>query len=129
MQKIVHVAVGVILRDKQVFISKRAERLHQGGKWEFPGGKVEDGESVQQALARELKEEVDIQIRASESFMLIEHDYGDKHVRLDIHLVRDFNGEPHGREGQEGRWVVVAELGNYEFPKANLPIIDHLMSI
>ncbi|GGO68825.1 8-oxo-dGTP diphosphatase MutT [Bowmanella pacifica] len=124
--KLVHVAVGVILREQQVFITLRDASLHQGGKWEFPGGKVEAGETVTQALIRELQEEVDIQVKASQPFMLIEHDYGDKQVKLDIHLVSDFNGEPHGREGQQGKWVELKMLSDYRFPDANKAIVEKL---
>ena len=125
--KVVHVAVGVILRKQQVFITLRDASLHQGGKWEFPGGKVEAGETVTQALIRELQEEVDIQVNASQPFMLVEHDYGDKQVKLDIHLVMDFIGEPHGREGQQGRWVALQSLPDYGFPEANKAIVDKLL--
>ncbi|WP_102797235.1 8-oxo-dGTP diphosphatase MutT [Bowmanella denitrificans] len=127
--KVVHVAVGVILRQQQVFITLRDPSLHQGGKWEFPGGKVEAGETVTQALIRELQEEVGIEVSSSQPFMLIEHDYGDKQVKLDIHLVSDFRGEPHGLEGQQGRWVDVSELDTYQFPEANMPILNKLAEI
>lgn len=124
--KKVHVAVGVILRDQHTFVCLRGAHQHQGGKWEFPGGKVDTGETVTDALCRELEEEVGIQVNASEPLTVIEHTYPDKHVVLDVHTVRDFAGTPHGREGQQSRWVALAALAPEEFPAANVPIIDVL---
>lgn len=120
----VHVAVGVISDGGDgILVALRAATAHQGGLWEFPGGKVEPGETVQQALQRELQEELAIEVRHCESLLVIEHDYVDKSVRLDVWWVGAFDGEPHGREGQPLRWVDVAELHKLEFPEANVPII------
>ena len=126
MSKQVHVAVGVIYRDRKFFLTKRADNVHQGGKWEFPGGKVEANETVAQALARELKEEVAIEVLACEPLIVIEHDYGDKCVRLDVHIVDDFTGTAHGAEGQQGKWVALNELDDYSFPAANVEIIEKI---
>ncbi|MCC4832937.1 8-oxo-dGTP diphosphatase MutT [Shewanella sp. 10N.7] len=128
--KRIHVAVGIIVNTEQeILIAKRHQHLHQGGKWEFPGGKVENKESVSQALIRELKEEVNLDIHATTSFMEISHDYPDKHVLLDIHLVKDFQGNAEGIEGQQIKWIPCSELKNYDFPKANQPIIDKLLEL
>lgn len=94
-----------------------------GGLWEFPGGKIEAGESVQQALLRELREEVNIHCTRFENLIRIEHRYPDKHVVLDVQLVDAFTGEAAGKEGQEIKWVRVDDLENYTFPEANKPII------
>ena len=126
--KEVRVAVGVILRDQEVFICLRPQNVHQGGKWEFPGGKVDDGETVKDALIRELHEEIGINVKASEPMMLIEHDYGDKRVKLDIHKVSEFYGEPFGREGQRSRWCPIEELLESDFPEANREIIRRLQN-
>ncbi len=118
-----HVAVGVILdSERRILLSRRPEGVHQGGLWEFPGGKVEAGESVHAALARELQEELAIEVTRSEALTLIEHDYGDKAVCLDVHVVLGFAGTPEGREGQPLQWVTAAELDGYDFPAANAPI-------
>lgn len=124
--KLVHVAVGVVRRGTQVFISLRADNAHQGGKWEFPGGKVEANETVLDALRRELQEEIGILVQSSEPLLVIEHDYGDKLVKLDVHSVSAFNGEPEGKENQQTRWVEVSALEASEFPAANVAIIDAL---
>ncbi|WP_394129290.1 8-oxo-dGTP diphosphatase MutT [Shewanella maritima] len=128
MQKRVHVAVGVIIdNQQQILLALRHGHLHQGGKWEFPGGKVESDETVTQALVRELAEEVNLQVGSSIPFMKISHDYPDKHVLLDIHLVTDFTGEAKGMESQQIAWVNINELAQYEFPEANKPILDKLL--
>ncbi|ATG59362.1 MULTISPECIES: 8-oxo-dGTP diphosphatase MutT [Pseudoalteromonas] len=126
--KIVNVAVGVIKKNNAIFICKRADDQHQGGLWEFPGGKVEANESVFAALKRELAEEVGITIHSSSQLMVIEHDYGDKCVKLDIHVVSNFSGEAHGAEGQPSEWVNISELTHYDFPAANAEIIEKLQS-
>ena len=128
MKKQVHVAVGVIKKDDLIFIAKRHELQHQGGKWEFPGGKVEAGETVTQALARELNEEIGIDVQSSTPFLEIHHDYPDKSVHLDIHLVEAFDGEARHLEGQDHKWVAISDLNNYEFPVANEVIIEKLQS-
>lgn len=127
--KRVHVAVGVI-EDQQgrILISKRAEALHQGGKWEFPGGKVEPGESLQDALLRELHEELGVDGGVVTDLMQIHHDYSDKHVFLDICRVTQVSGNIHGREGQPIKWVPKAELDDYEFPEANQEIVKLLLN-
>ena len=124
--KVIHVAVGVILQGQSVLLALRGSKQHQGGKWEFPGGKVEQGETVQQALTRELQEEVAIELTQCQAFMQLEYAYPEKTVLLDIYLVTDFSGEPHGREGQPLRWVSIAELSDIAFPDANKPIVERI---
>jgi len=120
----VHVAVGVILApDGTILIAKRPDKTHQGGLWEFPGGKVEQGETLFDALKRELLEELAIETIATEPLIKIRHDYGDKIVLLDVHKVTEFTGEPKGNEGQPVAWVAPDNLDQYEFPAANRPII------
>lgn len=122
--KLIHVAVGVIVdADGKILIAKRPQTAHQGGLWEFPGGKVDAGETVHQALIRELQEELAISVIASEPLIQIRHHYPDKSVLLDVHKVTHFSGEPCGAEGQPVCWVSPAGLNNFEFPAANQPII------
>lgn len=123
------VAVGVVLRDQKVFLTKRHSHVHQGGKWEFPGGKVEDGETITQALHRELEEEIGIDTLACRHLIDIKHDYGDKKVHLEVHIVDQFLGEPSAQEGQEEAWYELHELPTLEFPEANTPIIHALLSL
>lgn len=124
MKKYLHVAVGVIENPQgQILIAKRPDSAHQGGLWEFPGGKVNANETLQQALTRELHEELAINVLASESLIQIRHNYPDKSVFLDVHKVTRFSGEPKGNEGQPIKWVNPSELDEHEFPAANRPII------
>ena len=124
--KYIDVAVGVILRDNQTFVCLRASDKHQGGKWEFPGGKVEAGESPEQALFRELQEEIAIEITHTEPLTTIAHDYGDKQVKLIVFTVDGFEGEPVGNEGQSGKWLSIDTLDASAFPAANVAIIEAL---
>jgi 8-oxo-dGTP diphosphatase len=125
--KTIHVAVAAIVNDNaEVFICKRRADSHQGGLWEFPGGKVEANETVQQALLRELHEETGIEITQSRPLIRIHHDYGDKSVLLDVWKIQKYSGTPHGRESQPVRWASIATLNPEEFPAADLAIIKAL---
>ena len=96
-----HVAVGVLTdANGRILIARRPPELHQGGLWEFPGGKVEPGETLQCALVRELKEELGVTVKATEPLLEIRHDYGDREVFLDVHRVIAWQGEARGMEGQ-----------------------------
>jgi len=136
--KRIHVVAAVIYgTPDQILIARRPDHLHQGGLWEFPGGKIEADESAYQGLVRELQEELDITVTAAAPFMQVSHDYSDKHVLLDIWQVTAFEGEARGVEGQECRWVMLSDLlaehlsdagtdTAYEFPEANKPILQKL---
>ena len=122
--KRVHVAAAVIRgTDGKILIARRADSQHQGGLWEFPGGKVEAGESVEMALGRELQEELGITVESARPLIKVQHDYPDKQVLLDVWEVSSFTGQPHGAEGQPLAWVTQRELADYEFPAANEPIV------
>ncbi|MCF7201897.1 Nudix family hydrolase [Pseudomonas oligotrophica] len=123
MQRI-HVAAAVI-RDAagRVLIARRPLDKHQGGLWEFPGGKVEAGEGVEVALARELHEELGIDVTRAEPLIQVRHDYPDKQVLLDVWEVLAFAGQAHGAEGQPLQWVDADSLPAFEFPAANRPIV------
>ncbi|MEA3640189.1 MAG: Nudix family hydrolase [Lamprobacter sp.] len=125
--KLIHVAAGVI-SDAQgrVLIAKRPIGTHQGGLWEFPGGKLEPGEPAEQGLARELDEELGIQVRASRPLIRLRHDYGDRLVLLDIHRVLSYQGHPQGREGQALDWLLPADMQPEYFPAADRPVISAL---
>lgn len=122
--KLLHVAVGVILDpQQQILIALRPQGAHQGGLWEFPGGKVEAGEMVQQTLNRELFEELGLTVDVCSPLIKIDHQYSEKAVLLDVWWVEQFCGEPFGKEGQPIKWVSAEDLSKYSFPDANRQII------
>ena len=110
-----------------VLLALRKPDQHQGGLWEFPGGKMEPGEDQLGALARELREEIGIEVGETAPRCVLEHAYPDKTVRLHVHDVLGFAGEPEGREGQELRWVGLGGLAGMDFPAANAEIVAGLV--
>jgi len=121
------VAVGII-RNKfgDVLISQRANHVHQGGVWEFPGGKVESHENSYQALQRELKEELNISVIAAKPLIKIRHQYTDIVVCLNVHAVDSYEGLAKGMEKQAIRWVAPSSLNDFIFPDANKAILELL---
>ena len=107
----------------QILIAQRPLHKHQGGLWEFSGGKIDEGETASQALVRELQEELGITATQYQPLLTVEHHYSDKSVRLHIFRVTAFDGEAHGAEGQPMVWVSPQDLKNYPFPAANIPIL------
>jgi 8-oxo-dGTP diphosphatase len=121
------VAVGIIAdATGAILIARRPDHAHQGGLWEFPGGKVEAGETVDAALRRELHEELGIAIQAAEPLLGIRHLYPDKTVVLEVWRVTAYHGEPHGREGQPLLWILPEALADFAFPAADEPIVARL---
>lgn len=128
--KLLKVAVGVIIDDQQrILITRRPLHASHGGIWEFPGGKVEDGETPGDALIREIKEEVDLDIHVQDIHFLgeINHAYSHHSVALLVYCVRSFQGEAKAMEMQmDLRWVEMNRLQDFEFPEANQQIIELL---
>ncbi len=120
-----HIAVGVLINAQgQVLIAQRRAGTDGEGKWEFPGGKRETGESIEAALARELDEELGVQVVRLRPMLRFHHDYTSLRVLLDIWLVLDWRGEPYGREGQSLAWCAQENLRDYDLLSANKPIVD-----
>ncbi|WP_251357997.1 8-oxo-dGTP diphosphatase MutT [Kangiella sp. TOML190] len=126
MNHSLHVAVAVIQIQDRILIAKRPQHLHKGGYWEFPGGKVENGEPVQTALVRECQEELAITPLRFTPLKTIRHDYPEKSVLLDVWRVNDYLGVPKGLEGQPLFWCPLDKLTEYQFPEANLSILELL---
>jgi len=121
----IHVAVAVIEDDQgRILLSRRPEGVHQGGLWEFPGGKIEEGEDLARGLVREIREELGLRVVSHRPLITVTHQYPDKTVLLDVHRVTAFSGSPHGREGQPLAWVVPEMLTDYPMPAADRPIIN-----
>jgi len=121
----VHVAAGVITDQQgKILLTRRAQDAHQGGLWEFPGGKCEAGESAYQALVRELDEELGIHIESARPLISIKHEYHDRSICLDVWQVLRYNGEPEGQEGQPLQWLAVDALTSLDMPDADMPVIN-----
>jgi 8-oxo-dGTP diphosphatase len=122
------VAVAVI-RDRlgRVLLSRRHDHLHQGGLWEFPGGKMEPDESLEAALRREIREELGLELLAHRPLITVAHSYPDRRVVLDVHLVTEYRGEARGLEGQPVEWALPEHLARYPMPAADRPIVSALM--
>ena len=125
----IHVCAAV-LEDAQgrVLLARRGHGRDLAGAWEFPGGKREPGETPQQALCRELHEELGIRVQASDCSALIRvpHAYPHKRIVLDVYRVGVWRGKPHGKEGQALAWTPGYKLGDYTMPAADLPVIAAL---
>ena len=125
--QLIHVAAGVISdADGRLLIAKRRLGTHQGGLWEFPGGKLEPGEPLEQGLARELDEELGILVTAARPLIRLRHDYGDRQLLLDVHRVLSYQGRPRGREGQPLDWRLPQDMDPTLFPAADRAVISAL---
>ncbi len=125
----IHVAAAVI-RDAsgRVLIARRPPGRPLAGSWEFPGGKVADGETVRDALARELREEIGIEVRAAEPLMCYRHAYPERVVVLDVWTVGEYAGEPRALEGQALRWESLDRLMSSGLLEADRPIVEALLA-
>lgn len=124
----IQVAAGIVIQGQQVLIARRHAHQHQGERWEFPGGKLEIGESPLDALKREMQEEVAIEVIEAEPFLTTAYTYPDAIVELHFFKVMQFGGTPLHQEDQVMRWVPMSELNQYAFPDANQVIVRALLS-
>ncbi|HED3138452.1 8-oxo-dGTP diphosphatase MutT [Citrobacter farmeri] len=126
--KKLNIAVGIIRNPyNEIFITQRAADAHMANKLEFPGGKIEAGETPEQALSRELQEEVGITPVDATLFEKLEYQFPDRHITLWFWLVESWKGEPWGKEGQPGKWIAAGMLQAEDFPPANEPVIMKLV--
>jgi 8-oxo-dGTP diphosphatase len=131
-RKLVLVAAAALIdADGRVLITRRPEGKPMAGLWEFPGGKVEPGETPEATLVRELKEELDIDTSASclAPLTFASHGYPDFHLLMPLYVCRRWQGIVRPTEGQQTKWVRARDLRNYEMPPADLPLIAPLIEL
>jgi mutator protein MutT len=122
------IVAAIIRRGDKVLITKRPDHVHLAGLWEFPGGKVEAGESLEAALQREIREELGLDISVEDEFFSVQHEYPDKSVHLHFFNCTILRGEPQPLDVADMRWVKTAELVDFEFPPADVDLIRLLRS-
>jgi 8-oxo-dGTP diphosphatase len=124
-------AVALVDADGRVLLARRPEGKTMAGLWEFPGGKVRDGETPEEAVVREVQEELGIDTRQSclAPIGFASHAYADFHLLMPLYVCRTWRGIPAGREGQELKWVRPMRLGDYEMPPADAPLIPLLRDL
>ena len=132
MTKIVLVAACALVdADRRVLIAQRPAGKPMAGLWEFPGGKVEDGEAPEQSLIRELQEELGIVVNEAclAPLTFASHPYPDFHLLMPLYICRRWEGQVAATEGQKLAWVKPNRLRKYEMPPADVPLISHLMAL
>ena len=131
MKLLLVASVALIDADGRVLLSKRPLAKQLGGLWEFPGGKVEQGERPESALIRELKEELAIDVAESclAPLTFASHAFEDFHLLMPLYVCRRWKGQVVGAEGQEIAWVKPLKLRDYPMPPADIPLIPHLVDL
>jgi 8-oxo-dGTP diphosphatase len=130
-QMVLVAAVALVDAKEKILLTKRPEGKSMPGLWEFPGGKVEEGETAEIALARELKEElgIDVEPGALTALTTASHAYEDFDLLMPLYLCREWRGVPRGREGQECLWVAAEDMRALAMPPADTPLIDKLEAL
>jgi mutator protein MutT len=126
--KVVEVGLGIVVRAGQILICRRRSNGSFGGYWEFPGGKIEPGETAAECVRRELREELDITVTPVRGLDVIEHEYPKARVRLHPFLCRHDAGEPTAVSAAEFVWVIPPALRDYRFPGGNRGLVESLAS-
>ncbi|MEM7626197.1 MAG: 8-oxo-dGTP diphosphatase MutT [Planctomycetota bacterium] len=134
-ERVIQVAIGIVWRvpgecaapdQPEVLISRRVNDGVLGGYWEFPGGKLDSGESAEACVVRELREELGIEVRATRALEAISHRYDHGRVELRPFFCAHVRGEPEALQVAAWRWVEVAALGDYQFPPANAGLLEQV---
>ena len=122
----ISVTCAIIVRDGKILAARRAQGTHLGGKWEFPGGKVDEGETEAACIVREIREELSVEIAPTRRLSDSVYDYGDKHIRLipfECDLIR---GEPTANEHASLEWISMEDLATLDWCEADIPIVEQL---
>jgi 8-oxo-dGTP diphosphatase len=125
--KVIDVAAGIVLQDGRVLVARRRKGDHLGGLWEFPGGKMEPGETPHDALQRELAEELGVRVRVGPLWGILSHRYPERSVRLHFLFAWIEEGEPRAAAAEELRWATPPELASLSFPGADRPLVTALL--
>ena len=125
-KKIVTVAAALIRKDHRFFICQRPPHKSRGLLWEFPGGKVETGETPEEALQRECREELDVEVLPGRLFMCLTHDYPDLTVRLYLYEAEILEGLPKMLEHVDMRWITPEQIPDFEFCPADIKILQKI---
>lgn len=120
------VAAAIYDSAGRILIAQRLPGKHMAGRWEFPGGKIHEGESERAALVRELDEELGVRVRGAERLLELTHEYEERRVELCMWRITAYRGEPHGRDGQALKWVHPNDLGGEDLLEADRPIVAAL---
>lgn len=133
MQKQIHVALGIVCcknnQSVKILVTRRPDDVPLGGLWEFPGGKVHAGESVKNAVKRELAEEVGIKVEPVIALCKVEHVYEHGHVHLHAWLCQQVGGEVNNLQVSDSKWVTVEKMNTLVFPPANKGLLAQLIAI
>ena len=127
-RKSIEVSAALIFRDGRLLIAQRHAKSHLGGLWEFPGGKLEAGETFEQCLIREIREELGVEISVVELFEEIVHDYPEKSVRLKFFICQLRRGEPQPLDCAAVKWIEKSQMAAHEFPAADAQLLEKLKS-
>lgn len=126
MKQIIEVVAALLWQENLFFIAQRPNDKDLGGLWEFPGGKVESGETYQEALVRECEEELDVFVEVGTLFMDVTHDYGTKIIKLSLFHCNLLQGTPRLLEHQDMQWITPEQISNFKFCPADLPFLERL---
>ena len=131
MKLVTVVAVAFVDADDRVLIAQRPEGKQLAGLWEFPGGKLEPGERPEEALIRELREELGVEVKPAclAPLTFVSHAYDDFHLLMPLYICRKWEGFVQSREGQALKWVRAKVLRDYPMPPADAPLIPHLVDL
>ena len=122
----VEVVAAVIQKDNKIFCAQRNLSKSMGGKWEFPGGKIETGETREEALVREIKEELDSEIKVDKYLMTVEHDYPTFHITMHAYLCTLVKGELTLKEHNDSVWLTKEDLLSLDWADADIPIVNKI---
>ncbi|AUD65812.1 DNA mismatch repair protein MutT [Tenericutes bacterium MZ-XQ] len=128
MKKSIEVVAAIIRKEDKIFCAQRADKGELAKKWEFPGGKIELGESHQEALIREIKEELNTDIKVNDFILTVKHEYNSFILTMHCYECEVVSGSLNISEHIDSKWLTLLEMTNYDFAQADIPVIQHLIN-